>query len=69
MAATELDSLGWTLAVQDVYGGCHGADARAVFSELCDIVEDSVDLYERDGRPLPEPMSGRGFVNALNRKP
>jgi predicted RNase H-like HicB family nuclease len=47
------------------YGGCHGSDARRVFSELCEIIEDTIGLYERDGRPLPEPMSGREFVNAL----
>jgi len=51
------------------YGGCHGADAKAVFSELCEMVEDSVGLYEREGRPLPEPLSGREFVNALQRSP
>jgi predicted RNase H-like HicB family nuclease len=49
------------------YGGCHGPDAKAVFAELCDIVEDAIALYERDGTPLPEPMSGREFVNALQR--
>jgi len=31
------------------------------------MVEDSVGLYEREGRPLPEPLSGREFVNALQR--
>jgi len=36
-----------------------------VFSELCTIVDETIDLYERDGRPLPPPMSGREFVNAL----
>ena len=51
------------------YGGCHGADAKAVFSELCEMVEDSVGLYEREGRPLPEPLSGREFVKALQRSP
>ena len=49
------------------YGGCHGADAKAVFSELCEIVEDSVEVCEREGRRLPKPMSGREFVNALQR--
>ena len=49
------------------YGGGHGADAKSVFSEPCEIVEDSILLYEREGRPLPEPMSGREFVNALQR--
>jgi predicted RNase H-like HicB family nuclease len=49
------------------YGGCHGLDARVVFSELCDMIDSSIDLYEREGRALPEPMSGREFVNALQR--
>ena len=36
-------------------GGCHGNDERAVFDELCTIVEETVELYHRDGRPLPPP--------------
>jgi len=47
------------------YGGCHGADPKRVFSELCDLVEASIQLYQREGRSLPPPMSGRDFVNAL----
>ena len=47
------------------YGGCHGSDAKAVFSELCVIIEDTIELYERDGKPLPEPLSGREFINAM----
>ena len=46
-------------------GGCHGADAKRVLAELCDIVDETIGLYERDGKPLPAPMSGREFVNAL----
>lgn len=34
------------------FGGCHGADAKEVFSELCTIVDEIVDIYERDGLPL-----------------
>ena len=47
------------------YGGCHGSDPKAVFAELCEIVEETIALYEQDGRPLPKPMSGREFVNAM----
>ncbi|MBI1387413.1 MAG: hypothetical protein GC154_03080 [bacterium] len=47
------------------YGGFHGHEAEAVFSELRRIVEETVELYERDGKPLPIPMSGREFVNAM----
>lgn len=47
------------------YGGCHGTDAKAVFAELCEIVEDTIGIYEQEGKPLAEPLSGREFVNAL----
>jgi len=38
-----------------------------VFSGLCDMVESSIQVYEREGRPIPEPLSGRDFVSALHR--
>lgn len=47
------------------YGGCHGDDEREVFAELCQIVEDTLELYKSEGRELPEPLSGREFVNAM----
>jgi predicted RNase H-like HicB family nuclease len=47
------------------YGGSHGADARDVFDDLCQIVEETIGLYECDGKPLPAPMSGKEFVNAM----
>ena len=31
------------------YGGCHGDDEKAVFAELCEIVEEVVALYQRSG--------------------
>ena len=47
------------------YGGCHGENAELVFSELCQLVEDTIEVYERDGKELPRPLSGRDFVNAM----
>jgi predicted RNase H-like HicB family nuclease len=47
------------------YGGCHGSDPKSVFSELCNIIDETIEIYHREGRPLPVPMSGREFVNAL----
>ena len=38
-----------------VDGGCHGDDERAVFDELCTIVEEVIALYKSDGKPLPSP--------------
>lgn len=47
------------------YGGCHGDDPRAVFDELCQIVEEMVELYQQEGKPLPAPLSGKQFVNIM----
>jgi predicted RNase H-like HicB family nuclease len=42
-----------------MYGGCHGDDERAVFDELCRIVEEVIETYKQDGKPLPPPTIGR----------
>lgn len=47
------------------YGGCHGTDPRAVFDELCEIIEEHVRDILKDGQPLPEPMANHNFVNAM----
>jgi predicted RNase H-like HicB family nuclease len=48
-----------------IYGGCHGDDEKAVFAELCRIVEEAVTLYRAEGRPLPPPTSGKDLANKL----
>jgi predicted RNase H-like HicB family nuclease len=47
------------------YGGCHGSDEKQVFAELCDIVEETIALYEQEGKPLPPPTAGRDFVERM----
>jgi len=46
-------------------GGCHGADERQVFDELCRIVDEAIALYEADGKPLPPATAGRDFANRM----
>lgn len=41
-----------------IYAGCHGDDEKGV-------VEDAIELYRREGRPLPPPTSGRDFANKM----
>ncbi len=48
-----------------LYGGCHGGDEKAVFEELCQVVEETIALYHQDGRPLPPPTSGRDYANKM----
>ena len=47
------------------YGGCHGSDEKEGFEELCQIVEETIDLYHREGRSLPPPTSGTDLANRL----
>ena len=49
------------------YGGCHGNNEREVFDQLCQIIEETIELYRQDGKPLPAPLSGRELVNALQK--
>ena len=46
-------------------GGCHGDDEREVFGHLCQIVEETIDLYRQDGKRLPPPTSGRDYANKI----
>ena len=48
-----------------MYGGCHGQDEKAVFAELCDIVEEVVGLYLQDCKPLPPPTAGYDYQDIL----
>ncbi len=48
-----------------LYGGCHGSDEQAVFAELLEIVEETLELYRRDGKSLPPPTAGRDYANRM----
>ena len=48
-----------------IFGGCHGVDEKEVFAQLCDIVEEVIELYKQDGKPLPPPTAGRDFANKM----
>ena len=48
-----------------MYGGCHGSDEKKVFDELCEVVEETIELYRRDGKSLPPPTSGRDFATKM----
>jgi predicted HicB family RNase H-like nuclease len=36
---------------------CHGDDEATVFKELCGVVEEWIDIYKKDRRPLPLPTA------------
>ena len=39
------------------HGGVHGDDAIEVFKELCEVVDEWVEIFKEDGKPLPVPKS------------
>ena len=49
------------------YGGCHGDDEQAVFAELCELVEETIELYARESRELPPPTAGKDYANEMLR--
>lgn len=49
------------------YGGCHSDNEQEVFAELCQIVEETIELYRRDDKPLPSPTFGKDYANKMLR--
>ncbi len=47
------------------YGGCHGSDEKQVFAELCEIVEETIELYRQDGKSLPPTTAGKDYANKM----
>jgi predicted HicB family RNase H-like nuclease len=40
---------------------CHGKNEQDVCRQLCRIVREWVDLYNKEGKTLPEPTAGKEF--------
>ena len=40
---------------------CHGQNEAKVYAELCQIVEEWIELLDKDGAPLPEPTAGKRY--------
>ena len=44
---------------------CHGDDEVKVYRQLCEIVEEWIEIAKRDNKPLPAPTAGTKFVERL----
>jgi predicted HicB family RNase H-like nuclease len=42
-------------------GGIHGNDEAKVYAELCQAVEEWIDIHKADGMPIPEPTAGKDY--------
>ncbi len=47
------------------YGGCHGDNEQEVFSQLCLLVEETIELYKKDNKELPPPTGDKDYANKM----
>jgi predicted HicB family RNase H-like nuclease len=40
---------------------CHGNNEEKVYRKLCQIVDEWIEIYAQDGRPLPPPTTGKKY--------
>jgi len=40
---------------------CHGDDEEKVYHELCRIVDEWIEIYKQDGKPLPKATTGKKY--------
>lgn len=48
-----------------LYGGCHGEDEVAVFEQLWAAVNESIEVYRQDGKPLPPAASRCDYASKI----
>ena len=48
-----------------IFGGCHGDNEQEVFSRLCEIVDETIELYRQDGKALPPATAGKDYANKM----
>ena len=43
------------------YGGVHGEDREKVYAELCQVVDEHIEIFKKDGVELPPSLAGKKF--------
>lgn len=44
-----------------LYGGVHGSDEADTYKELCNVVEESIILYQEDKKTFPPETTGKKY--------
>jgi predicted HicB family RNase H-like nuclease len=47
-------------------GACHGGDQVKVYRQLCQIVDEWLEIMERDGMPVPAATAGKEYSGTFN---
>jgi predicted HicB family RNase H-like nuclease len=48
-----------------ILGGIHGKDEWKVFKELCQAVEEAIQIFEKEGHPLPAPTANKKYSGKI----
>ena len=48
------------------FGGVHGHDQVEVYRELCQVLDEILEMYAKDGKPFPAPTAGRSYSGKFN---
>lgn len=48
-----------------VIGGVHGKNQAKVFEELCQVVEEAIELLKKEGQPLPKATANKKFSGKI----
>ena len=46
-------------------GGVHGENETAVFKELCEVIEDTISIMKKSGKPLPKATANKKFSGKI----
>ena len=47
-------------------GGIHGDDQQQLFQELCEVVEETIQLFEATGKPLPAATTNKTYSGKIS---
>lgn len=49
-----------------MFGGVHGKNEQKVFAELCAVIEEWIEISEKDNDPLPPGLAGKRYSGKFN---
>ena len=48
-----------------IIGGVHGRNQKKVFDDLCDAVEEAIQILRKEGRPLPVATANKKYSGKI----
>ncbi len=48
-----------------IIGGVHGKNQKKVFDELCEAVEEAIQIFRKEGKPLPAATANKKYSGKI----